>query len=103
MPALVRVLISLFSPSGAVSPTTASTCCEIRYWAQACAGLASYFESHQTYWTFPPLMPPCALIICLYGRTVSCWTHESHVPLLLTKPPIVTGRQPLHSWAWVDR
>src|SRR6266571_2817661 len=59
MPAEVSVPISLFSPSGAVMPTTASTCCAIRYSAHECAALASYFESHHTYLTWRPLMPPC--------------------------------------------
>jgi hypothetical protein len=65
MPAPVRVPISLFSPSGAVMPTTASTCCEMRYSAHEWAALASYFESHHTYCTWRPLMPPAALTPCM--------------------------------------
>jgi hypothetical protein len=34
-------------------------------WAHACAELASYFESHQTYCTWRPLMPPLALTACM--------------------------------------
>src|SRR5579859_7605234 len=89
MPALVSVLISLFSPSGAVRPTTASTCCAIRYCAHAWAALASYLESHHTYWTWRPLMPPEALTPCMYARTVSRSTDESTGPLMSKKPPIV--------------
>src|SRR5579859_938027 len=89
MPALVSVLISLFSPSGAVRPTTASTCCAIRYCAHAWAALASYLESHHTYWTCRPLMPPEALTDCMYARTVSRSTDESTGPLMSKKPPIV--------------
>src|SRR5437899_8153410 len=89
MPAAVRVLISLFSPSGAVRPTTARTFRAIRYWAHAWAELASYFESHQTYSTWRPLMPPAWLIACMYARTVSRSTDESTGPVISKKPPMV--------------
>src|SRR6266850_8145917 len=88
MPALVNVWTSLFSPRGAVHPTTASTCCAIRYWAQACAELASYFESHHTYCTLRPLMPPAELTFCMYARTVSRSTEESIGPVMSKKPPM---------------
>src|SRR4029077_15749223 len=90
MPAPVSVLISLFSPRGAVKPTTASTFCEIRYCAQLCAELASYLESHQTYWTCRPLIPPEALTACMEAQPVSRSTEESTGPETSKKPPMVT-------------
>src|SRR5256886_11216605 len=70
-------------------PTTASTFCAIRYRAHCPAELASYFESHQTYSTWRPLMPPAWLIACMYARTVSRSTDESTGPVMSKKPPIV--------------
>src|SRR5258708_1177312 len=98
MPALVSVLISLFSPSGAVRPTTGSTCWGMRYCAHEWAALASYLESHHTYWTCRPLMPPDALTPCMYARTVSRSTDESTGPLMSKKPPIVMD--PLRTPDW---
>src|SRR3982074_46979 len=89
MPCDVSVDISLSSPGGAVGPTTAITCCEIRYWAHWWAELASYFESHHTYSTCRPLMPPAALRACMYARTVSRSTEESTGPVMSKNPPIL--------------
>src|SRR5258708_9583260 len=80
-------------------PTTASTCCEMRYSAHEWAALASYFESHQTYLTWRPLMPPAALMPCMYARTVSRSTEESTGPLMSKKPPIVMVPPPTPDWA----
>src|SRR5437762_3433866 len=101
MPAPVSVLISLFSPNGAVRPTTASTCCEMRYSAHACAALASYFESHHRYWTLRPLMPPAAFTFCMYARTVSRSTDESTGPLMSKKPPMVMDPPPTPDCDWL--
>src|SRR3989442_11956154 len=69
-------------------PTTASTFCAIRSRAHCPAELASYLESHQTYSTCRPLMPPPALTACMYARTVSRSTDESTGPLMSKKPPM---------------